>query len=370
MNSTYCSAVDTGLFVSTQGDVGLCCSGSYPLGNIKKQPIKEIFANSKFPVIQWTLKRNHPHDYCSGCTKTEKQASGSSQRSAFNLQFPPQEKREIKLIDVRWSNVCNLSCRYCNVYDSSEWSRIMNVPIPSVNRDYTDSLFEEIEENKHSIECMYLLGGEPLMQKHNERLLDIVNPKVKIDVLTNLSVKLDRNKIYEKLKKFPTVLWNLSFDNIGDRFEYVRHGAKWSIFIDNIRQLCDDFGAHRITFHPVYTIWNALNLQEYYEFADKQNFRVNWQLAMAKSGVNGIETESFITFGHKSSIMAAAIKEIEALQVNDPVVDNIKKSLINNIEIPNKDRDFLTWTAKSESIIPPNKPFSDLWPELNTLLNT
>ena len=45
MNSTYCSAVDTGLFVSTQGDVGLCCSGSYPLGNIKKQPIKEIFAN-------------------------------------------------------------------------------------------------------------------------------------------------------------------------------------------------------------------------------------------------------------------------------------------------------------------------------------
>jgi len=370
MNSTYCSAVDTGLFVSTQGDVGLCCSGSYPLGNIKKQPIKEIFANSKFPVIQWTLKRNHPHDYCSGCTRTEKQASGSSQRSAFNLQFPPQEKREIKLIDVRWSNVCNLSCRYCNVYDSSEWSRIMNVPIPSVNRDYTDSLFEEIEENKHSIECMYLLGGEPLMQKHNERLLDIVNPEVKIDVLTNLSVKLDKNKVYEKLKKFPTVLWNLSFDNVGDRFEYVRQGGKWDILTDNIRRLCDDFGAHRVTFHPVYSIWNALNLKEYYEFAATQNFKITWQMALAKSDIHNLETDSFITFGHKSSIIDLAIKEIESINVTDSIVDGIKQSLINNVEIPNKDRDFLTWTQRSEREIPPNKPFHLLWPELNTLLNT
>ena len=368
MNSTYCSAVDTGLFVGTQGDVKLCCSGSESLGNIKQQHIKEIFVKSKFPEIQLALKNNQPHEYCSGCDRIEQQASGSSQRSAFNDQFPNPTKREIKLIDVRWSNVCNLSCRYCNVYDSSEWSRIMNIPVPSVNRDYTDSLFEEITENRDSIECMYLLGGEPLMQKHNERLLDIINPKVKIDVLTNLSVKLDKNKIYEKLKKFPMVMWNLSFDNIGNRFEYVRHGAKWEIFTDNIKQLCDDFGKHHITFHPVYTIWNALNLKEYYEFASTQNFRVNWQMAMPKSGVHEIETESFIAFGHKKSIMDAAVREIESVNVDDPIVDSIKQSLINNIEIPNKDQDFIKWTAESESIIPPNKPFSELWPELNKLL--
>ena len=39
-----------------------------------------------------------------------------------------------------------------------------------------------------------------------------------VDILTNLSVLLDNNKIYEKLKSFPNVYWNLSFDNIGDRF--------------------------------------------------------------------------------------------------------------------------------------------------------
>jgi MoaA/NifB/PqqE/SkfB family radical SAM enzyme len=370
MISTYCSAIDTGLFVGTQGHVGVCCSGSSPLGSIRQQPIKEIFAGAKFADIQLALKNNQAHDYCSNCDRIERQAAGANQRSAFNKQFPSPTQRSIKLVDVRWSNVCNLTCRYCNVNDSSEWSRIMKIPIQSVDRDYTDSLFDEIITNKDSIECMYLLGGEPLMQKHNERLLDIVNSNVKIDVLTNLSVKLDKNKIYKKLKSFPNVLWDLSFDNVGDRFEYVRAGAQWSTFTDNIKMLCDDFGKHRVVFHPVYTIWNALNLQEYYEFArtPEFNFSLHWQMAMPKAGVRGNETESFITFGHKQSIINAAVKEIESLQVNDAVLNNIKQSLISNIEIPGKDQDFLTWTRRSEGLVPPNKSFEELWPNLHRML--
>jgi MoaA/NifB/PqqE/SkfB family radical SAM enzyme len=370
MSSTYCSAVDAGLFVGTRGQAGLCCSGSLPLGDIRKQSINEIFTSSKFNEIQLALKNNQTHDYCSSCNRIESQAAGTSQRSAFNKQFPDSTQRAIKLLDVRWSNVCNLTCRYCNVYDSSEWSRVMNIPIQSVDRDYTDSLFDEIARNKDNIESVYLLGGEPLMQKHNERLLDIVDPSVKIEMLTNLSVKLDKNKIYQKLKSFPNVNWILSFDNIGDRFEYVRAGAQWSTFTDNIKMLCDAFGNDHVIFHPVYTIWNALNLQEYYEFAKTPsfNFSVHWQMALPKGGLRGNETESFITFGHKQSIIDAAVKEIESVQVDDPVLNNIKQSLISNMEIPGKDHDFLTWTKYSEGLVPPNKSFEELWPNLNRLL--
>jgi organic radical activating enzyme len=369
MNSTYCSAVDTGLFVYTNGQVGVCCSGTTPFGSIRKIPIKEIFAKSHFPEVRDALHNNQSHTYCSGCDNIDQQAAGSSQRHAFNDQFPVQTKRQIKLIDIRWSNVCNLSCRYCNPHDSSEWSKILKVPIEAVDRDYTESLFDEITENKDSIECVYLLGGEPLLQKHNERLLEIVNNNVKIDLLTNLSVKLDRNKIYEKLKNFPNVLWNLSFDNVDDRFEYVRQGAEWSTLTDNIKRICDDFGAHSITFHPVYTIWNALNLEEYYDFASLQNFRVSWQMGLPKRDINyNNETSSFLTFGHSKKIVELAIKEIEKLKISDPIMDNIKTSLINDIEIPNKAQEFLTWTNSMEQLIPPNKPFKELWPELNKLL--
>lgn len=368
MNSKYCSAVDAGLFVSVNGAVGLCCSGSSPLGNIRQEPINDIFSTNKFIEIQSSVRSGAGHSYCQGCDNIEKLAPGSSQRSAFNDQFPAPVGRQLKLADIRWSNVCNLTCRYCNVHDSSEWRKLHHLPIESVNRDYTESLFEEISNNKDSLECLYLLGGEPLMQKHNERLLSIVQPNIKIDVLTNLSVRLENNKVYEQLKKFPNVFWNLSFDNVGDRFEYVRQGAKWQVFNDNLKRLTDDFGASHVTFHPVYTIWNSTNLEEFYQYANG-TYRVNWQLALPKRDAQGYASDGFITFGHNEKIIARAIQEIDKLNVQDSTLDGIKNSLINDIPVPNKGKQFLDWTARMEQFMPANKPFAELWPELNTLLN-
>jgi hypothetical protein len=371
MNQTYCSAVDTGLFVSVDGAVGLCCSGAQPLGSTRQETVQAIFKKPQFIEIRNNLRSGISDPYCSGCDKIEETAPEASQRSAFNNHFKPLSKRQIKLVDVRWSNVCNLTCRYCGTHDSSEWRKLHNLPIESVNRDYTESLIEEIEANKDTIECLYLLGGEPLMQRHNERLLDIINPTVQIDLLTNLSVRLDSNKIYQKLKKFPNVLWDLSFDNVGDRFEYVRQGAKWDIFTDNVKRICDDFGPGHVSFHPVYTIWNALNLEEFYDYAATRDFRVRWQLALPKADAeHGLATDSYVVVGHKQSIMEQAILEIDKIKVNDPVLQGIKQSLINNTVTVDKDKQLLNWTARMEQFMPPAKPFAELWPELNTLLNT
>lgn len=369
MSQKYCSAVDTGLFVNVNGGVKLCCSGAVNLGSLRKKPIKDIFQNPLFFEIKNNLDNNQTHSYCDGCDKIESIAPGSSQRSAFNDTFANTTDRKLGLIDIRWSNVCNLSCRYCNVEDSSEWRRLHNLSIETVDKDYTESLFEEIELNKSSIKNIYLLGGEPLLQKHNIRLLNLIDPTAKIDLLTNLSVKLDNNKVYHELQKFNMVLWNLSFDNIGDRFEYVRAGAEWEQFESNLERICNDFGAHRVTFHPVYTIWNSTCLEEYYEYADKRGLRVNWQVALPKVDNYGLATDSFIVFGHNPKVIERAIREIEKLSVNDTSLMGIKNSLINSIEKPNKSKEFLDWTAKMEQFMPPRKTFDVLWPELNTLLS-
>jgi MoaA/NifB/PqqE/SkfB family radical SAM enzyme len=370
MDKTYCSGIDTGLFVYVNGGTKVCCGGSYDFGSVRQQPVKEIFNSQKFIEVRAALHNNQQHDYCKGCYDIEKIAPGSSQMSAFNDQFPAVNgDRRLKLIDIRWSNVCNLTCRYCNVNDSSEWRKLHGLSIESVNRDYTESLFEEVLANRDTIECAYLLGGEPLMQKHNERLLSIIRAETKIDLLTNLAVSnLANNKIYQSLQRFPNVLWNLSFDNVGDRFEYVRQGAQWATFTDNLKRICDDFGPGRVTFHPVYTLWNAHNLEEYYEFAAKQNFRVNWQIALPKIDPKGFESDGFLTFGHKRSIIERAIQEIDQVNVSDPVLQGIKDSLINDTEVADKSVKFLDWTTRMEQFMPPARPFAELWPELNTLL--
>lgn len=369
MTEKYCSAVDAGLFVGVDGEVKLCCSGYGGLGNIRSQSIADIFKSSTFLRIQNRLDNNKPDPYCGICNHVESTAPGSSQRSAFNNQFPITNGRRLKLIDIRWSNVCNLTCRYCNIHDSSEWRKIHNLSVENVDKDYTESLFQEVIDNQNSIENVYLLGGEPLLQKHNSRLLSILKPNVKIDLLTNLAVKLDHNKIYKELQNFDMVLWNLSFDNIGDRFEYVRAGAEWSQFEYNLKKICNDFGAHRVTFHPVYTIWNATRLEEYYEYAVKHDFRIQWQVALQKSDKYGYDTDSFIVFGHNTKIIEMAIKEIDRLKLEDDTLSGIKNSLIKSIEKPNKSKEFISWTERMEHLIPPRKSFNILWPELNTILS-
>lgn len=368
MNTPSCSAADTGLHVYVDGKVGLCCSGSFPLGNIKETAINDIFSSQKFIEIQQSLHNNQSHNYCSGCDRTERIAPGSSQRSAFNNQFKSNGERHVRLADIRWSNVCNLSCRYCNVNDSSEWRRLMNLPVGSANKDYTDTLFDYVTENRDSLEALYLLGGEPLLQKQNEKLLSIVKLNTKIDLLTNMSVKLDNNKIYQSLKNFNNVYWNLSFDNVGERFEYVRQGAAWDVLTTNIDRLLDDFGVSHVSIHPVYHIWNATNLEEFYEFADKRGMRVNWQLGLEKFG-DPYATDAYLTFGHKRAIIIKAVDEINKLKIQDPILLGIRDSLMLDTEIKDKDKKFLSWTARMEQFMPPAKSFEKLWPELNTILN-
>lgn len=313
------------------------------------------------------MENNQEHAYCSRCNQIELTVPSASQRNAF-AQFPATEQRQVKLADIRWNNVCNLTCRYCNTNDSSEWRKILNLPIESASRDYTDTLFDYIEENKNTIELIYLIGGEPLMQKQNERLLTTINPQTKIDVLTNMSVKLDNNKIYKSLQKFSGVQWNLSFDNVGDRFEYVRQGGSWELLTGNIERLIDDFGASQVTLHPVYHIWNALNLEEFYDFASKKNLKVNWQIGLPKYG-DSYATDAYLTFGHKRAIIERAILEIDKLNTNDPFLLEIKNSLLCDTEIEGRDKKFLEWTNSMEQFMPPAKSFASLWPELNTLLN-
>ena len=366
-----CSAIDAGLFVYNDGGVKTCCSGNFNFGSIREQPIQNIFSSELYLEVKQSLANNQPHDYCKGCYNIEQTAPGSSQKTAFNDLYPVTDgTRKIKLADVRWSDVCNLTCRYCNINDSSEWKKLRNIPIETVNKSYIDSLFDEVTENKDNIDRLYLLGGEPLMQKHNERLLDIVNKNVFIDVLTNGSVpNLENNKVYQKLKNFRKVYWNLSFDNVGNRFEYVRAGADWNTLVANIQTMIKDFGTNAVTIHPVYTLWNALNIRELYDFAEEMGgLRVNWQLGLPKEDEWELATNSFLAFGHNSKIINAAIAEIDSLKYQDDFLLGVRESLTKDSAKTNKASDFLTWTAKMENLIPPKHTFKELWPELNTLL--
>ena len=232
-------------------------------------------------------------------------------------------------------------------------------------------MLDLIKQNRNTIQVVYLLGGEPLLQKYNEDLLDILDNKTQIDIVTNLNVRLDNNRVYEKLQSFPHVRWNVSVDNIGDRFEYVRHGANWDLLLNNIDTLKQDFGQAHIFLHPVYSIWSAFALKEYLDFTQQLGVEVWWQLANEDEQFPDL-IRGFNLFKHSARIKEFASKQIDQLGRIDyrskKFLGQVKDGILATTSVPGRAEKFLSWTAHNEQQLKPKYSFKDLWSELNTLL--
>lgn len=365
-----CSAIDTALQITTDGQVKPCCPGAYPLGSLRTTPIDLILSSNIYTLVRTSIIEGKS-DYCTNCNINDSLVPNSSQRATFNQHFPSPGYQQLKQLDIRWSNLCNLTCRYCNASDSSEWAKLRGIPLESISRDYAQGVFDLVQKNRDSIQVVYLLGGEPLLQKYNEELLDCLGPNTHIDIITNLNVNLDTNRVYQKLHNFSNIIWNLSFDNIGDKFEYVRHGSSWDLLLLNIERLKQDFGLGRIVLHPVYSIWNAVDIQELIDFSQQLGVEVRWQLANEDERYPEL-LGGFSVFAHNDNIKSLARAHINSLSNVDRrsqlFFNNIKQSLISSDAIPNRAQHFLMWTAKMEQLLPSVHTFENLWPELNTLL--
>jgi organic radical activating enzyme len=368
MSLPLCPAIDVGLYLETNGDIKTCCSGNGALGNIKEQPLEEIFFYSKkFLEARESLNNHQFPEYCNGCTSAEKVTPGQSQYTSFTQNFTSTGERKLKHIDLRWSNVCNLNCRYCSSQYSSSWEKLHGIKPKSANRDYHASILEEVKNSYDSLQEVFLLGGEPLLQKQNEELIKSLRDDVKIFVFTNLSIALENNTIYKLLKEKSQVTWYVSFENVGDRFEYVRAGADWNRFVHNFNLLAKE--KQKVAVIPVYSIWSATRLMEYYDFISQYAISSKfWRYAQPAYGLSGqFPTDTVLPDGYNDTFKKLAIEQIELVTKkydNNPTLLNIKKHLENDTPKLDQSKKFLAWTAEQEAVVPTTKPFSELWPEI------
>jgi sulfatase maturation enzyme AslB (radical SAM superfamily) len=183
------------------------------------------------------------------------------------------------IVDVRWNTTCNLSCNYCGEACSSKWAGIKGIPFKSGARPYYDSVCDFIEQHYEHIHEVALVGGEPLLLPENNRLLDVIPDTAIVTLITNLSNPLENNRIFKKLSQRQRVGWSISFDNLGDRFEYVRYGASWKLMLHNLDLVQDLMknNGHWGGIHAVYNLYNATRLQEFKRFADERGLSIRWQ---------------------------------------------------------------------------------------------
>jgi hypothetical protein len=204
-----------------------------------------------------------------------------------------------------------------------------------------------------------LLGGEPLLQKQNEKLLDLL-PDNSICLITNLSIPIESNSIAQRLMKEPYVQWGVSFENIGDKFEYVRHGASWKIVENNLQYLKKH--NKKVNLFPLYCIYSAFDLVELYDNVVALGYvsKIEWQL---------LTDENLDVFNMPAELKSLAINEIDLCVSKYPTAPGIdvlialrttlQQSMSDTI---NKNVNFIKWTENLEkNQMKKEKLFSDLW---------
>ena len=289
------------------GAVPLCCVAQPEQGlNLNTQTPVEIWNSEQFKQARLKFIAGEKLPQCSSCWKEE--ASGiKSHRiienhmweKKFGLQFLEElisktnsdgsvDHNPITL-DLRLSNVCNLQCVMCRPRDSSKWladSKKLSESLvsPMAKSDWTNksvsiqdtSVFDwferlttqnSLEEFIGDIRHIIFGGGEPLLIKEHDRfirrLVESGNSK-KIELRYHTNGTQMSEEIIELWSHFKHVELMISIDDWGDRNEYVRYPAKWSVIEKNLDRL--DKTPDNISINILASI-HAMNIYNLPDFA-------------------------------------------------------------------------------------------------------
>jgi len=367
---TFCTFPFNTIFLGADSNVQTCCSARSPLGNLNNDSIESIIHGPVAQEVREYILKEKQHPQCVQCFEIEKMGGRSERNSQLEDEYERFSKMNLdsksftlEKLDLRWSNTCNLACNYCYEYFSSQWSNIKGIKVNTLKEDNQETLFLFIEKNKDSVININLLGGEPFLQKQNSRLIELLKDK-RYYVLTNLAVPLKSNKIAQQVLAEPHADWGVSFETIGKRYEYVRHGASWDQFNSNIDFLKERKPDLIFNAHPLYCTYSAFNIVEYYDYVLGKGFNgIYWCVIRNIDGLNVAKLPK--------RLQERAIKEIELCENQfkgssgiDHLTD-IKEALINSLDnITMTDNKFATFTQDIEKQLTGKEfRFSELWPK-------
>lgn len=358
----FCIAPWVNLHVDTLENIKPCCKGagiSVPIGDLDSylvdthEPLKSLRAE---------LIQNQQPKGCVGCV--EKNWYSEFLHTDFDLDG----QLDLMSLDLRWSNTCQLNCTYCNPENSSSWAAKFQKIIPIKNdRIHRGKkiLFDLIDSNKEQISRVSLLGGEPLLIKENDVLLDLISGTTDIEIFSNLNCDLEKNSIFSKLVELPNVQWYISMENVGKKFEFVRRNASWERQANNIELLLKKSQSKRtISIHSQFCMYSATSVLELYQWVQDRDLKINW------NWLTHPEPLDFEFFPDRLKTMSLQqIDEVKNIKSNydyeynlDWIIDKITESLGKGKE-DHLHKCHLWHQEQEHRFFNDEMHFAELWPE-------
>jgi len=373
ISKTFCRDPWSTLYIGAESDVRTCCSAFDVLGYLRDDSLETILHSPKAKEIRQAILRGEWTDNCRVCKELEESSVKSyrvtyvGEQEQYKIQNDPDYYAPT-MLDIRWNDTCQLACNYCGPRFSSAWSRLQNVDL-GLGRFHYDATLEWLKSHEDQINVVTLLGGEPLLIKDNLPLLEIIsNKNIDMHITTNLSMDIEKSKIFQAIQEFKNITWQISFENTHDRFEYVRHGASWDQFHKNIL-LLKEYRKSRnwnIDARCNYNIYSAFDLDAFYGYLTEHEIGVRWGKLQYPKELD--------IMSQNKTVRERAVVEIDRVlsKYDNYVTDSryefiflkdLKQSILN-FEYTGRSVNFVEWTAWLEQLQQKQGKFNQLWPEV------
>jgi MoaA/NifB/PqqE/SkfB family radical SAM enzyme len=281
-SKTFCIYPWIHLHAYPTGEAYPCCHAemAYPVGNARFKTLEEIYRDAPMRELRKDMLNESPNPACGRCYEQEETGFFSGRKSAnkhhgHHVKRIDDDRFQMSYWDIRFSNLCNLSCRSCGHIFSSSWyqdqaklaggdwkdrNRVLNY----AGRTETD-MWEQLIPHLDYVEQIYFAGGEPLMMEEHYNILDELERRGRFDVRliynTNFThVKLKDRTVFDYWKKFDSVAVGASLDAMGPRAEYIRNGTDWSTVERNREHMLEICPNVDFYISPTVSIMNAWHL--------------------------------------------------------------------------------------------------------------
>ena len=264
-NESFCVLPWIHLHAFPDGRAYPCCfaQDKYPVGDLNKNSLQEVFNNDKMNNLRNNMLKGIKNKECVKCYDQEKSGFFSlrfSSNKHFGHNVPlvhntlPDGSADfvMKYWDIRFSNLCNMACRSCGTWFSSNWyedhKKITGSPPPHakimrVGR-HTDDLWDQMLANFDNTEQFYFAGGEPIIMEEHYRILKELDRRKMYHVRLIYNTNFSRTKfkdidVFELWNKFDSVSVGASLDAEGPRAELMRKGTVWKETIANRKRMME-----------------------------------------------------------------------------------------------------------------------------------
>jgi len=293
---TRCLIPWTNIDIAPLGKISPCCkfeSNSYNKEfNIVDNTVDDYLQSDMLKNVKEEMLNGEWPKGCERC-KIEEENNIKSKRQLDYIRWKDEyenynESKGFITASIAFGNTCNLKCITCGPSASSRWRKehldLYGIDVPPVET-LVDENIKNLYEHMPNIIHLDIPGGEPFLsevEKQKKLLKTYIDnnqsKNISIHYTTNAQV-FPNDEWWDLWSHFKEIDMQLSIDGTGDRYEYIRYPAKWSLLCENVKKFVSRekvLDNVRLSVSHTVSAYNIYYLSDFFDWCGQIGLPTPW----------------------------------------------------------------------------------------------